>query len=79
MSSTNNDCAPIKYTTDLWFAAFLICRGYAVGTFEKTGPRRGSFGFALDEAQWKSLKLLFIDSEASQLKHAQEKLKDLLY
>lgn len=69
----------MKYTTDLWFASYLISRGCPVVGFKLVGARRGSYGFAIDGDQWQQLKLEFMQSDVSKIKQIQQELKDLLY
>ena len=65
-------------TTDLWFAAFLIKRGYNVVDIERNGGR-GSWGFEISEDEHKKLKIEFSNSEVSEIKFTIEKLKDMIY
>jgi hypothetical protein len=57
----------------------MAIKGINVQNYEVYQPRKGKFYFNVTEDEWKQLKLDFHNSELSQCKHAQEKLKDLLY
>lgn len=69
----------MKSTTDLWFAAFLSMKGFTVIDFEVIGSRRGKWCFDLKDADWKELKLEFVQSPIAKCKQEQEKLKDMLF
>ena len=69
----------MKHTTDLWFAAHLyrLDSTKLVG-IEKRG-HKAKFKFNYTEEEWAAQKLLFINSEAANIKYIIEKLKDLSY
>lgn len=66
-------------TTDLWFSAFLIMRGYKLETFRKINPRKVSYHFGIDKDKWNIERLAFLNSEHSKMKQAIEELKDLAW
>jgi hypothetical protein len=66
-------------TSDIFFAAFLRLKGYAVKDFEVISRGRGRFIFDISENDWKQRKLEFLQSDINKIKLHQEELKDLLY
>ena len=66
-------------TTDLFFMAFLINKGYSVKKYDVIAKGKISCYFEIADEDWKSLKLEFNSSEASKLKQIIEQLKDLAY
>ena len=66
-------------TTDLFFMAFLIQKGYTVSKYEVIGKGKISCEFEITNDEWKSLKLEFNNSDASKIKQIIEQLKDLAY
>lgn len=66
-------------TTDLFFMAFLIHKGYEIKKYEVIGKGKISCQFDITDENWKLLKLEFNNSEASKLKQTIEQLKDLAY
>lgn len=66
-------------TTDVWFASFLIHKGYQVKTFDKLGPGKVKFYFDLTEDEWKQMKLDFNNSELVKFKSIIGQLKDLSF
>jgi len=66
-------------TTDLWFAAFLQLHGIKLKDFVILSRGKGQYDFDISEADWKRMKLLFIQSDVSKIKVLMEQLKDLLY
>lgn len=66
-------------TSDIWFASYLLFKGYSVSSFEVTGKGKGTYTFNIDNATWKELKLEFQGSETSAIKAHHISLKDLLY
>lgn len=68
-----------RETTDLFFAAYLVVKGFKVVDFIKVMPRKGKFIFEIKDEEYKTLKLDFTQSEVSKIKQTIEELKDLLY
>jgi len=66
-------------TKDLWFASFLLLKGYVVQRYNVISTHKGEFFFDIEEEEWTNLKLQFSNSEVSKVKYYQEKLKDLIY
>lgn len=66
-------------TSDIWFAAHLRMKGYKITDFEVIGKGRGRYTFDINPDNWKSEKLEFNNSIASELKIHQIALKDLLH
>lgn len=66
-------------TTDIWFAAFLKHRGFAIIDYYVLGKGRGKYKFDISSEEYKKQKMLFINSEISKIKQNMEEIKDLLY
>ena len=66
-------------TSDIWFASYLLFRGYKLSNFEIVKRGKGTYIFDMDEVQWKALKLEFSTSETNSIKAQHISLKDLLY
>lgn len=66
-------------TTDLFFMAFLIHKGYEIKKYDVISKGRISCQFDISDEIWKDLKLEFNNSEASKLKQTIEQLKDLAF
>ena len=69
----------LKYTSDIWFASFLMLRGYKINNYIVIGKGRVKCGFALSDAEWQTLKLEFNNSELIRYKALHEQIKDLAY
>lgn len=69
----------MKSTSDVWFMAFLMSKGYKIEKYSviMRGKIRADFTFTDD--QWKDLKLEFQNSELVKFKSYIEQLKDLSY
>ena len=68
----------LKGTTDIWFASFLVNKGYDIKKFNVFQRGKGEYFFEVTDEKWKEEKIKFSSSEASRLKMAQIKLKDLV-
>lgn len=67
-------------TKDLWFASFLTeVKRLKVSSVKKFEDRKGQYFFEIDDIKWNEYKLEFNNSLVSEIKYAQEKLKDLIY
>jgi len=66
-------------TTDLWFSAYLLSKGYKVKDFTIISRGKGSYEFDINIEKWKKLKLEFLNSECSKFKQIMEELRDLLF
>lgn len=69
----------LKKTKDLWFASFLLLKGYDVFDYTKLSSNKGEYIFDISDEDWKKFKLEFNVSNISKVKYFQEKLKDLIY
>ena len=52
----------VKKTTDIWFAAYLQFKKYALQDFEVLHPGKSIFKFDIPDQSWKDLKLEFKDN-----------------
>ena len=68
-----------KYTTDLFFAAFLKLKGYELGDFQVIGRGKGKYKFNISDEDMKKLKLEFSQSDISKIKQIIETLKDMVW
>ncbi len=68
-----------SYTTDLFFAAFLKLKGYALEDFDVISKGKGKFKFKISTEDYKKMKLEFLHSDISMLKQIIEELKDLVW
>ena len=66
-------------TTDLMFSAWLRFKGFELSDFQIINRGKGKFIFDINEKDWKSLKLEFINSETGKIKQTIEQLKDLIH
>jgi hypothetical protein len=69
----------MKETTDIWFASFLMLKGYKVQDFEVINKGRGRYSFDIDESSWKEIKLQFSSSDIAKIKMNQLALKDMVF
>jgi hypothetical protein len=69
----------MKETTDIWFASFLMLKGYKVQDFEVINKGRGRYSFDIDESSWKEIKLQFSFSDIAKIKMNQLALKDMVF
>lgn len=67
-------------TKDLWFASFLTeVKKLKVINVKRLDDRKGQYFFEVPDDKWNEYKLEFNSSIISEIKYAQEKLKDLIY
>lgn len=66
-------------TSDIWFASYLLFKGFHLLDFEVMKRGKGTYRFDIDEVTWKKLKLEFSTSETNAIKAHHIALKDLLY
>lgn len=69
----------MKFTTDVWFAAFLIHKGNKVANYDVLERGKVRCYFDLTDKEWQKFKLEFHNSELSSFKTTIDKLKDLGY
>lgn len=69
----------MKSTTDIWFASFLMSMDHKCVDFNIISRYKGEYKYNISEADWKKLKLLYINSEVKKIEDYQKQLKDLLY
>lgn len=66
-------------TTDIWFAAYLMHRGYKIHKYDVIGKGKTRCHFDLADEVWTQLKLDFNNSEFIKFKGLIEQVKDLAY
>lgn len=66
-------------TTDIWFASYLLYKGYVLTDFDVIHRGKGKYKFEITEEQWKELKLEFSSSETNAIKSHHLSLKDMTY
>jgi len=66
-------------TTDLWFASYLLLKGFKVTDFDILESRKCKFYFDISNEEWKKLRIDYADSEVNKIKQKQNELKDLIY
>lgn len=69
----------MKSSTDVWYIAFLISKGYEIKTYQVINKGKVNCYFDIDDEAWKKNKLEFHSSEISKFKAIIEKIKDLAY
>ena len=69
----------MKYSTDIWFCAFLLYKNYQINNYIKKDRGKVSCEFDIDENTWKALKLEFNNSEFVKFKFLIEQVKDLSF
>lgn len=66
-------------TTDIWFASYLLYKGFELYDFEVIHRGKGKYKFNITEDEWKKLKLEFSTSETNAIKSHHLSLKDMTY
>ena len=69
----------LKYSSDLWFSAFLMLKGYKIENFIQIGKGKVKCGFNLTDEDWQKLKLDFNNSELVKYKTVIGQIKDLSF
>lgn len=69
----------MKKSTDIWFCAFLINKGFNIEGYTVINRGKISCDFKIEDALWHALKLEFHNSDISKYKAIIDKLKDLAY
>lgn len=69
----------MKSTSDVWFMAFLVSKGFKINQYSVIARGKIRADFNLTEDEWKSLKLEFQNSELVKFKGIIEQLKDLSF
>lgn len=69
----------MKNTSDVWFMAFLMSKGYKIEKYQVIARGRIRAEFSFSEIQWQELKLEFNNSELIKYKALIDQLKDLGY
>lgn len=69
----------MKFTTDIWFAAFLLSKSYVIKTYDVISKNRVKCNFEISESTWQELKLEYSNSEVAKIRTLVEKVKDLSY
>lgn len=68
----------MNYTTDIWFAGFLVRQGNVIKNIDRS-QKRARLGFDLSDEQWSKYKLLWSESEDMAIKYTHEKIKDIVF
>lgn len=66
-------------TTDIWFTAYLMHRGYKIAKYDVIGKGKARCHFEISEEDWNQLKLDFNNSDLIKFKGLIEQVKDLAY
>lgn len=69
----------MKYTTDVWFASFLLSKQIKLERYEVVDRNKVRCFFNLTDDDWKKLKVEFNNSEIIKFKGYIDQIKDLLY
>lgn len=69
----------MKSTSDVWFTAFLMSKGYKIKDYEVIGRGRVKCHFDLNDSEWQSLKLEFNNSDIIKFKSYIDQIKDLAF
>lgn len=69
----------MKSTSDIWFSAFLIKKGFEIQKYDVIGRGKIKAYFNLSDVEWQKMKLEFSKSELSEFKHIIDQLKDLAF
>lgn len=69
----------MKNSTDVWYIAFLISKGFEIKNYQIVNKGKVNCYFEIDDEAWKKIKLEFHSSEISKFKAIIEKIKDLAY
>lgn len=68
----------MNYTTDIWFAGFLVRSGFPIKSIDNKQKRAG-LGFELSNEEWQKQKLLWSESVDMTIKYTHEKIKDIVF
>ena len=68
----------MKFTTDLWFAVFLIISNVKLNSFENIDARRGRFFFEISDNDWRDMKVKYLRSQVKLIREKMEELKSLV-
>ena len=68
----------MNYTTDIWFAGFLMRNGYTIKLVTKEG-KKARLGFAMNDAEWQIQKLAWSESVDMTIKYTHERIKDIIF
>lgn len=69
----------LQSTTDIWFSAFLLYKGFEVTKLDKLSRGKAKLYFQLSSEKWDELKLEFNHSEFIKFKALVNQVKDLGY
>jgi hypothetical protein len=68
-----------KKSTDLYFNAFLLLKGYKIERYDVNDKHKVTCYYKISDEEWQKLRLEFASSEFSNIKMAIEKIKDLAF
>lgn len=69
----------IKNSTDVWFCAFLMHKGYKIQSYKIIARGKVACDFNMTDEEWQKLKLEYNNSDISSYKALIEKIKDLAF
>lgn len=69
----------MKESTDVWFCAFLLHKGFAIVEYEIVGRGKVKCKFEINSSDWHALKLEFNNSDLIKFKGLIEQIKDLSF
>jgi len=69
----------VRNSTDIWFCAWLLLRGYVICKHESTSKNKVKCYFNVDDSTWNEEKIAFLQSDIGKYKMAIEQIKDLGY
>ena len=77
--TTNIENERIRFSSDIWYCAYLMLKGYKIVTYDVIGRGRVKCGFEITEEEWHIFKIEFNNSELIKFKATIEQIKDLAY
>jgi len=69
----------IKDTSDVWFTAFLMSKGYKIKDYEVINRGKVKCKFEITDVDWQKLKLEFNNSDIIKFKSYIDQIKDLAF
>jgi hypothetical protein len=69
----------MQNTTDVWFIAFLMDKGFKIDGYSKISRGKVDCRFAIDDKTWNDLKLEYNNSDLPKWKALVGRAKDLGY
>lgn len=69
----------LKSTSDVWYAAFLMSKGYKIINYTVIARGKVRCDFDITEEDWKKLKIEFNNSDIVKFKHYIDMIKDMAF